>query len=224
MKNVNKQRRNFISLSELGYEPQGNNFRGFAYICQSKWVGIIAIKTERTQIHFLFSSDVLVSVAPLDLKVPLTMTRWYRDDFKMSFIWRINDSASINQVRWRQCNWFRLDRLQRTLEVLNWWLPLLQSEECLIHHKLKSTAQYPSLNIPTNAQWCFAKTLNKGRRSFISIFFFLHTSLLADALFLVFAKTPGKEPLLAGNLHTFRLCCRKTSVWTKTCNVYLRPR
>ena len=52
MKNVNKQRRNFISLSELGYEPQGNNFRGFAYICQSKWVGIIAIKTERTQIHF----------------------------------------------------------------------------------------------------------------------------------------------------------------------------
>ena len=152
MKNVNKQRRNFISLSELGYEPQGNNFRGFAYICQSKWVGIIAIKTERTQIHFLFSSYVLVSVAPLDLKVPLTMTRWYRDDFKMSFTWRINDSASINQVRWRQCNWFRLDRLQRTLEVLNWWLPLLQSEECLIHHKLKSTAQYPSLNIPTNAQ------------------------------------------------------------------------
>ena len=172
MKNVNKQRRNFISLSELGYEPQGNNFRGFAYICQSKWVGIIAIKTERTQIHFL--SDVLVAVASLDLKVPFTMTRWYRDDFKMSFIWPINDSASINQVRWRQCNWFRLDRLQRTLEVLNWWLPLLQSEECLIHHN--------------------------------------------------FAKTPGKELLLAGNLHTFRLCCRKTSVWTKTCNVYLRPR
>ena len=65
MKNVNKQRRNFISLSELGYEPQGNNFRGFAYIWQSKWVGIIAIKTERTQIHFL--SDVLVAVASSDL-------------------------------------------------------------------------------------------------------------------------------------------------------------
>ena len=31
-------------------------------------VGIIAIKTERTQIHFL--SDVLVAVASLDLKVP----------------------------------------------------------------------------------------------------------------------------------------------------------
>ena len=36
---------------------------------QSKWLGIIAIKTERTQIHFL--SDVLVAVASLDLKVPI---------------------------------------------------------------------------------------------------------------------------------------------------------
>ena len=42
---------------------------GFAFIWQSKWVGIIAIKTERTQIHFL--SDVLVAVASLDLKVPI---------------------------------------------------------------------------------------------------------------------------------------------------------
>ena len=41
---------------------------GFAYIWQSEWVGITAIKTERTQIHFL--SNVLVDVASLDLKVP----------------------------------------------------------------------------------------------------------------------------------------------------------
>ena len=34
----------------------------------SKWVGITAIKTERTPIHFL--SDVLVAVPSLDLKVP----------------------------------------------------------------------------------------------------------------------------------------------------------
>ena len=40
---------------------------GFANILQSKWVGIIAIKTERTQIHFL--SDILIAVASLDLKV-----------------------------------------------------------------------------------------------------------------------------------------------------------
>ena len=43
---------------------------GFAYNWQSKWVGIIAIKTERTEIHFF--SDVLVAVASLDLKVPST--------------------------------------------------------------------------------------------------------------------------------------------------------
>ena len=42
---------------------------GFTYIWQSKWVGIIVIKTERTQIHFL--SDVLVDVASLDFKVSI---------------------------------------------------------------------------------------------------------------------------------------------------------
>ena len=40
---------------------------GFAYIWQSKWIEIIAIKTERTQIHFL--SVVLVAVASLNLEV-----------------------------------------------------------------------------------------------------------------------------------------------------------
>ena len=38
---------------------------GLAYIWQSKWVAIIAIKTNRTQIHFL--SDVLVDVTLLDI-------------------------------------------------------------------------------------------------------------------------------------------------------------
>ena len=65
---VNKQRQNFISLSELGNGPLEFNSGGFAYIWQSNWVGIIAIKTRRTQIHFL--SDVLVAFASLDLKVP----------------------------------------------------------------------------------------------------------------------------------------------------------
>ena len=36
---------------------------------KSKWVGVIAIRTETTQIDFL--SDVLVAVASLDLKVPI---------------------------------------------------------------------------------------------------------------------------------------------------------
>ena len=47
--------------------PRNSTPGGFTYIWQSKRVGIIAIKTERTQIHFL--SDVLVAVASLDRKV-----------------------------------------------------------------------------------------------------------------------------------------------------------
>ena len=48
--------------------PRNSIPGGFAYIWQSKWQGIIAIKTESTQINFL--SDVLVAGASLDLKVP----------------------------------------------------------------------------------------------------------------------------------------------------------
>ena len=50
--------------------PRNSTPRGFAHILQSKYVGIIAIKTGRTQIHFL--SDFLIAVASLDLKVPIT--------------------------------------------------------------------------------------------------------------------------------------------------------
>ena len=47
--------------------PWNSTPGGFAYIGQSKWVGIIAIKTARTRIHFL--SDALIAVASSDLKV-----------------------------------------------------------------------------------------------------------------------------------------------------------
>ena len=66
MEDVNKQRRNFISVSELEFGPLKFSFR--RVLLQSTWVRIIAIKTERTQIYFL--SDVLVAVASLDLKAP----------------------------------------------------------------------------------------------------------------------------------------------------------
>ena len=56
--------------------PRNSTPGGFAYIRQSKWV-MIAIKTERTQIHFL--SDVLVAVTSLDLKVPNGSLRRRRD-------------------------------------------------------------------------------------------------------------------------------------------------
>ena len=67
MENVNKQLRNFISLSELKYGPLKFSFiGGFAYNWQSKWVGVIAIRTETTQIVFL--SDVLVASRRWTLK------------------------------------------------------------------------------------------------------------------------------------------------------------
>ena len=40
--------------------PRNSALGGFAYNWQSRWVGIIAIKTERTQIDFL--SDILAPV------------------------------------------------------------------------------------------------------------------------------------------------------------------
>ena len=48
--------------------PSNSISEGFAYIWQSKWEGITAIKTEKMQIPFL--SDVLVAVVSLDLKIP----------------------------------------------------------------------------------------------------------------------------------------------------------
>ena len=49
---------------------------GLAYIWQSKWVAIIAVKTNRTQIHFL--SDVLVGVTLLDLTVPIITAKRHK--------------------------------------------------------------------------------------------------------------------------------------------------
>ena len=58
--------------------PRNSTQGGFAHIWQSKWIGIIAIKTERTQIHFL--SDVFVAAASLDLKVPIRDFKIQRRD------------------------------------------------------------------------------------------------------------------------------------------------
>ena len=60
--------RNFISFSELGYGPLKFSFRRVRLHLTSRWVRIIAIMTERTQIHFL--SYVLVAVASLEFKIP----------------------------------------------------------------------------------------------------------------------------------------------------------
>ena len=59
----------------LDMVPRNSTPGGFASVWQNEWVGIIAIKTERTQIHFL--SDVLIAVASLDLKVPIILNSAY---------------------------------------------------------------------------------------------------------------------------------------------------
>ena len=68
MEYVNKQRRNVVLFLNLDIVPRNLTPGMFAYIWQSKWVGIISMKTERTQIHFL------VAVASLNLKVPIDET------------------------------------------------------------------------------------------------------------------------------------------------------
>ena len=60
--------------------PRNSISEGFAD-SQSKWEGTIAIKTEKTQIHFF--SDVLVADASLDLKVSIVK---YAALFPLEFI------------------------------------------------------------------------------------------------------------------------------------------
>ena len=70
MEDVNKQRRNLFLFLSLNMVTWNSPTGGFAYIWQSRWVGIITIKTVRTQIHFL--SNVLVAIALLDL-IPISL-------------------------------------------------------------------------------------------------------------------------------------------------------
>ena len=67
MEDVSNDENLFLFLY-LDMVPRNSTPGRFAYISQSKWVGIIAIKTERTEIHSL--SDVFIGVASLDRKVP----------------------------------------------------------------------------------------------------------------------------------------------------------
>ena len=58
---VNRPRRNFILFPNLNMVLRNSAPGGFAYTWQTTWVGIIAIKIERTQIHFW--SDVFAAFA-----------------------------------------------------------------------------------------------------------------------------------------------------------------
>ena len=86
------------------------------YNWQSKWVGIIAVKTE-TQVHFL--SDVLVAVASLDLKVPNRRDTRLQDKANISLL-----ISSPHTVNGPSCH-ARHNILDSTLWVLNsrYWSP-----------------------------------------------------------------------------------------------------
>ena len=115
MEDVNKQRRNFISLSVLGCGPKEFD------------------KTERTQIHLL--SDVFIAVASLNLKVPKLLThrtRWQRKRFLKS------------EFAFFQC-WSRFQltyfvKCRRTLLKLNSWGQYPSSEREIKFHRCLFTS------------------------------------------------------------------------------------
>ena len=75
MEDVNKRLRNFILFLNLNMFLKNSTSATIVYIWQSKWAGIIAIKTKRTQIRFW--SDVFAAVASSD-KVKFLMTELRR--------------------------------------------------------------------------------------------------------------------------------------------------
>ena len=78
MEDVNKRRRNFLSLSKLEcsvWSPR-NQPGKFAYIRHFQRIGINATKFEKELIHF--KSDVFADVAVADAKTPYRLCRGSR--------------------------------------------------------------------------------------------------------------------------------------------------
>ena len=120
MENVNKQHRNFISLSQLGYGPLEFNFRRVAYIWQSKWVGITAIKTEGRQIYFL--SDVFVAVASLDLKVAIVKS-WRHISWRHSYVKSSNFLCRFWKVYSRKVeSWTNVSNILNMTCGMTFWI------------------------------------------------------------------------------------------------------
>ena len=86
LEDVNRPRRNVILFVNLNMVLTNSTPAGFAYIWRSKWVGIIAIKTERTQIHFW--SDV-----SLPSRRPIVKSL-------MSSLEQANEMAPVSDAVW----------------------------------------------------------------------------------------------------------------------------
>ena len=76
MEDVNKRRRNFLSLSKREHGPKKSTPGKFAYIRHFQRIGINATKPfEKTLIHF--ESEVLAAVAVIDAKAPWSVVLRY---------------------------------------------------------------------------------------------------------------------------------------------------
>ena len=109
---VNKRPRNFIVFLNLNMVLRNSTPGGFTYFWQSMWVGIIAIKTKRTQIYFW--SNVFAAGASSDSKVPTTEI--WREDFIEPENWNQGRKAlskrghfciKIRLLKKRKRNWSR---------------------------------------------------------------------------------------------------------------------
>ena len=109
---VNKRPRNFILFLNLNMVLRNSTPGGFTYFWQSMWVGIMAIKTKRTQIHFW--SDVFAASASSDSKVRITEI--WREDFIEPENWNQGRKAlskrghfciKIRLLQKRKRNWSR---------------------------------------------------------------------------------------------------------------------
>ena len=110
----------FLSVNIL---PWNSASGGFPYIWQSKLVGIIAIKTERTQIDFL--NDVPVAVASLDLKVPIESAQAL---FNLLEVFKNLSGLVINSSK-TEGMWIGSSR-DKTWYKMAWWTN--QSPWCLL--------------------------------------------------------------------------------------------
>ena len=120
----------FYFLFELGYFYSDSG--RFAYIWQSRWVGLIAIKTERTQIHFL--SDVIVAVASLDLKVHIRELKQWRQRQRHVF-WRTGTQRFCFSFPELQCSplEFNSKKIRQHLRYWTRWNNAIKFKVAQIH-------------------------------------------------------------------------------------------
>ena len=104
----------------------------FAYIWRSKWVGIIAIKTETTQIHFW--SDVFAAVLSSYRKVPKAPSVSLRNAplHYRNVAWRQREKMAVQETKRTLANssilWIHFRVLKVFEKVKRWQVRLFEAE------------------------------------------------------------------------------------------------